>query len=170
MGEEQTQVLFAVSVYCVFLQALQPFHWYRTIKIKPGKTARTSLLWKNSLQKTRGHRMPSSTVCPSWTAGMSRLMAGRPAGWARCRAGHATTVREALHSRKRRRSLVLRKALMLSLADRPLLGCTSRNRNNPLVWLQCCSHPCCSARTFVSLQGITPTDPTSRQKPSTFPR
>lgn len=65
--------------------------------------------------------MPFLTFCPSWTAGASRLIAGRAAVWAWYWAGRDPTEQEALRLCKRRKSLVLRKALRLSLADRQLL-------------------------------------------------
>ena len=118
-------------------------------------------------RKNCRHSVPSCRVCLSWRARAGRLVADRPDVWAR----RAPTAQETLHSHKkrRRRSLVLRKALRLSLADRPLLDCTSRNGNSPVVWLQCCSGPCCSAHASVPLQGVAPADATSRQKSSASP-
>lgn len=151
MEKQQTYVLLAVSGPC---RVSSLFTNIELLKFIP-ETLPTCL-WSEKA----AFRNTVSTASPPAPSVHPRQME-----WV-----HAHAVQEALHSCKRRsHHLVLRKVLRLSLADRQLLGCTYRNRNNLLVWLQCCWGPCCSAHAFASLQGITPTAATGRQKPSTSP-
>lgn len=102
--------------------------------------------------------MPSCSFCTSWMARASRLIAGVSSVPGRVCSSSARGFAFTPAPRVQR-SLALRKTLGLSLADRPRLGCTSRNQSSPTV----------SAHAFISLQGITHTSITSRLKTSTSP-